>query len=132
VTNDPVVAGSPGWLLSLLGAYLAVWSILGVGFVIAVILAAVKIKRLASQASRQIKATADPVLSTVRDVSGRVQRIGETVETTVSGMARKVDAASDTFAGPAALIAAFVSGVRRGAATGGGKRPGSGDGRAEP
>lgn len=115
---------APGWLVSLLAAYLVIWSVFGLAFIIGVVFAAVKIKKLVSRASTQIKATAEPVLSTVRDISDRVERIGKVAETTVSGVARKVDAASDTFAKPVAALAAFVNGVRKGVASDRAKRSG--------
>ena len=111
-----------GWLVSLLAAYLVIWSAFGIALLIAVVFAAIKIKKLVSRASTQVKAAVEPVMSTVRDVSDRVERIGKVAETTVSGVARKVDAASDTFARPVAAVAAFVSGVCKGAAAGRAKR----------
>ncbi len=116
------VADTPGWLVSLLATYLVVWSVLGIAFIAAVIFTAIKVKRLVSRASTQVKAATEPVTSAVRDITGRVERIGEVVETTVTGVARKVDTASDSFATPLAGAAAFVSGVRKGIAAARAKR----------
>ena len=113
---------APGWMVSLLAAYLVIWSAFGVALIIGVVFAVVKIKKLVSRASTQVKAAAEPVMSTVRDVSDRVERIGKAAETTVTGVARKVDAASDTFARPVAAVAAFVNGVCKGVAAGRAKR----------
>jgi len=125
------VADTPGWLVSLLATYLVVWSVLGIAFIAAVVFTAIKVKRLISRASTQVKAAAEPVTSTVRDISGRVERIGKVVETTVTGVARKVDDASGTFATPLAALAAFVSGVRKGVAAARAKRSGRPDDQAE-
>jgi len=122
VSEATAVADPPGWLMSIAAAYFIVWSVLGIAFVIAAVYIALKIKSVVAQASKQIKKTADPVLRTVSDVRSRVERIGETVATTVSGVARKVDSVSDTFARPAAVLAAFVSGVRKGVSGEGSKR----------
>jgi hypothetical protein len=122
VSEATAVAGPPGWLMSIAATYFIVWSVFGIAFMIGVVYIALKVKRLAAQASKQIQETADPVRRTVSDVRSRVERIGETVETTVSGVARKVDSASGTFAAPAAVLAAFVSGLRKGASGEGSKR----------
>lgn len=115
---------APGWLVSLLAAYLVIWSAFGVALIIGVVFAVVKIKKLVSRASTQVKAAAEPVMSTVRDVSDRVERIGKAAETTVTGVAHKVDAASDTLAKPIAALAAFVNGLRKGVAADRAKRSG--------
>ena len=115
---------APGWLVSLLAAYLVIWSAFGIAFIIGVVFAVVKIKRGVSRASAQIKATTEPVVSTVRGISDRVERIGKAAETTMTGVARKVEAASDTFAKPAAAVAAFVNGIRKGVSAGRAKRSG--------
>ena len=115
MNETTAVAGPPGWLMSIAATYFIVWSVFGIAFVIGVVYIVLKVKRLVARTSKQIKETADPVLRTVSDVRSRVERIGETVETTVSGVARKVDSASGTFAAPAAVLAAFVSGLRKGA-----------------
>jgi len=107
---------APGWLVSVLAVYLVIWSAFGLALIIGVVFAVVKIKKLVSRASTQVKAAAEPVMSTVRGVSDRVERIGKAAETTVTGVARKVDAASDTFAKPVAALAAFVNGLRKGVA----------------
>lgn len=122
MSEATAVAGPPGWLMSIAATYFIVWSVFGIAFVIGVVYIVLKVKRLAAQASKQIQETADPVRRTVSDVRSRVERIGETVETTVSGVARKVDSASGTFAAPAAVLAAFVSGLRKGASGEGSKR----------
>jgi hypothetical protein len=131
VSEATAVAGPPGWLTAIAAAYLIVWSVLGIAFVVAAVYIALKIKRLIAQASKQIKETADPLLRTVSDVRGRVEQIGQTVETTVSGVARKVDSASDTFAIPAALLAAFASGIRKGVSGRGSKRAAGADDAGE-
>jgi len=115
---------APGWVISLLAVYLVVWSAFGIALIIGVVFAAIKTKKLVSRASTQVKAAAEPVMSTVRDVSDRVERIGKAAETTVTSVARKVDAASDTFAKPVAAVAAFVNGVRKGVAADRAKRSG--------
>jgi hypothetical protein len=125
------VADTPGWLVSLLATYLIVWSVLGIAFIAAVVFGAIKVKRLISRASTQVKAAAEPVTSAARDISGRVERIGKVVETTVTGVARKMDAASDSFATPLAGAAAFVSGVRKGIAAARAKRSRTPDDQAD-
>jgi uncharacterized protein YoxC len=123
VNETTAVAGPPGWLMSIAATYFIVWSIFGIAFVIGVIYIVLKVKRLVAQTSKQVKQVTDPMMKTVSDVRGRVERISETVETTVTGVARKVDAASSTAAAPAAVLAAFVSGLRKGASNKGTKPP---------
>jgi predicted PurR-regulated permease PerM len=121
----PFAADLPGWLQTLLGIYLVVGSLLGIGFILAVIVAYLKIKAFVSRISRQmeqvstqVRSTADHVTSTVNSFADRAQRIGDTVESTVRQVAHKIDVLTDLLrdavASPIINASSFAAGVRKG------------------
>lgn len=118
---DDAVLGLPAWLSAFVTLYIIVWSLVGLGLIVALVYLMVSVRRLKARAARQmrevserLKAAAEPLSSAAEEVGGRAKRIGEVVESTVTRVARNLEAASDTVAGPVVNLAAFVSGVRKG------------------
>ena len=64
---------APGWMVSLLAAYLVIWSAFGIALIVGVVFAALKIKKLVSRVSTQDAASdtfARPVAAVAAFVNG--------------------------------------------------------------